>query len=139
MKNAHEQTPEQLALNANDDLARNRQFVRLGVAVLLQALDDATLPVPDESPAITSDRRGADHDKRHKVNAKRAERDSARAFLTTESPMLSFWCWVSGLHTTTLLRYARRAAADNRWTELGRGLRSSFLLRNSAQTIAHST
>lgn len=119
--NAHHQTPEQLALaNEGHDLARQRQYIKLGLAVLMQAVEDATMTVPEHHAAA----HGTTDQKAH-WNEKRAARDEARAFLTVENSMLSFWCWVAGIQVGALLHYAKRA--HGRWEEMGEFLRAHRL------------
>lgn len=119
MSNFHEATPEELAIaNDGDEMARNKQYVKLGIAVVIQAIQDATLDVPPVDTPGT-------WDQKRNWNRQRADRDEAKAFLMTENSDLAFWCWIAGIHASAVVHYAKRA--KGRWTELGDALRASRL------------
>lgn len=88
----------------------------LALAVIQQALFDATLNVPDVPP-IGATPYGV-RDWAHQRQA----RDGAREFLTTNNDDLQFWCRIAGLNPQVLLRYARGAARDWVATGVERGL-----------------
>jgi hypothetical protein len=116
-------TPEDLAIeSAGDELARHKQYVRLGIGVLRQAFQDATENVPEAGDCRWQ---FATLKQRTKWNRLRQERNQARAFLTTENPDLAFWCDYAGLHMGVVLDYAKRA--KGRWEELGEAMRASKL------------
>lgn len=121
--NAHQATPEQLALAAEgDDLAREKGYIKLGIAVLLQAIQDATIDIPETTDPIYINAPG---DVRSRWNVQRAARDEAQVFLTTENSDLAFWSWIAGIHASAVVHYAKRA--KGRWEELGEALRASRL------------
>lgn len=116
-------TPEDLAIqNAGDELARHKQYVRLGIAVLRQAFQDATEHIPESGDArwlVVGIKM------RERYGLMRRNRTAARAFLTTANPDLAFWCDYAGLHVNVVLDYAKRA--KGRWEELGDAMRQQKL------------
>lgn len=118
--NAHNKTPEQLALEEEgDSFARHQPYIKLGLAVLMKAVEDATRDVPPVGTIPTQE------DQVATWNAQRAAREEARAFLTVENTSLSFWCWVAGIQMPTLLHYAKGAAGQ--WEQMGKLLRRQRL------------
>jgi hypothetical protein len=87
-------------------------FTTLALAVIKQAIEDATKDVPDKCPL------DATRDQRNKWVSATADRNQARAFLTKENDGLLFWCRIAGLNYRTVLHYSKGAATD--WTALGR-------------------
>lgn len=126
-------TPEQLLL-ADDDtsLARHASYIKLGIAVIMQSIQDATAQLPPTvmRPALnTTSGHTTRNDRRNE--ALQAQED-ARAFLTTENKDLQFWCWLAGFHINALLYYARKADHENRWRQLGIALRAASLHKRKA-------
>lgn len=95
-----------------------RPYIELALAVIMQAVEDATLDVPCAPPiAHGMSREGLGDDAMRRWSEHQIARDDARYFLTEENDMLTYWCRVAGLHHRTVLRYAKAASSD--WVGLG--------------------
>lgn len=106
-----------MATEPNEDPALS-QLTKLALAVIQEAVHDATLDLP----AYPSEEKHASpgafaYAVSHWSTEKQA-RDEARYFLTTDNAMLRFWCRVAGFDPRTVLHYAKGAAKD--WEALGR-------------------
>lgn len=87
-------------------------FIKLALAVIKQAIEDATKDIPDQCPL------DATVDQIKKWNRAFADRNEARFFLTTDNDGLRFWCRIAGLNVRTVLHYSKGASTD--WIGLGR-------------------
>jgi len=87
-------------------------YTKLAIAVIKQAIEDATHDPPVPAPTL----KWYD-DEISKYKQHLNDRDDARTFLTTDNVSLRAWCSVAGLNVHTVLHYSKGAATD--WVALG--------------------